>query len=49
MSTTSTTMPKNQLAEQYVQKHRIPELFENMTAALIHTQPGEIQWNTIIP
>lgn len=32
--------PKSQMAEAYVQKHRIPELFENMTAALIHTQPG---------
>jgi len=31
--------PKGQMAEAYVQKHRIPELFENMTAALIHAQP----------
>jgi len=31
--------PKSQMAEAYVQKHRIPELFENMTAALIHAQP----------
>jgi len=31
--------PKSQMAEAYVMKHRIPELFENMTAALIHTQP----------
>ena len=34
------TNPKSQMAEAYVQKHRIPELFENMTAALIHSQPG---------
>eukprot|EP00116_Pleurobrachia_bachei_P005540 sb/3465802/ len=36
----SAANPKKQMAEAYVQKHRIPELFENMTAALIHTQPG---------
>jgi hypothetical protein len=35
--------PKSQMAEAYVQKHRIPELFENMTAALIHSQPGELE------
>ena len=35
--------PKSQMAEAYVQKHRIPELFENMTAALIHSQPGKIK------
>ena len=39
MSAATSPNPKSQLAEAYVQKHRIPELFENMTAAIIHTQP----------
>ena len=38
-SMAATDNPKRQMAEAYVQKHRIPELFQNMTAALVHTQP----------
>ena len=41
--------PKSQMAEAYVQKHRIPELFENMTAALIHAQPGELPFRLTFP
>jgi len=42
MSNQTNTAPKNKQAEaeEYLKKHKIAELFDNITAHLVFNQPG---------